>query len=202
MKSKKYLAEIDNLLSASRLLKVGFVMMLVWNAYNWTMAQSMQAQTQTIIQPIGGQGMRVQHDSADDNYMKMMARYIANQVGSYTAGSARKQFYELLSLYTPSESVAAKKEFDRAATLIEKYPSVVTVSRLIGNTPIKYNSSKIQINMRKARIISGRESDPETVQVCVSYVIEDARFEVKNIHEKTLEESGNDPDACIRSSNA
>lgn len=191
MNGDKYLAKIDGLMVKNRLLIVALVVMLAFNLMNWGSLMAAQARTQVVVMPPGDQdGVKVGDGKADPRYIRRMARYIINQVGTYSAGSARLQYQELLELFPPDKVTGAAKVFDSLSADIERYPSIASNVLWTGEDPLKFTSNMIQVRTLKERLVNGNVSERKQVFYCLSYHIDDTRFWLDNIVEK--EEAGED----------
>lgn len=190
MNGPKYLARIDSLSERNRLLIIALLVMLAFNLMNWFSLMRAQSRTQVVVVPIGSEGMQIGHGKADARYLRRMARYVINQVGTYSAGSARQQYQELLELFPPDRVTEVAKVFDRLAADIERYPSIASNVVWSGSEPLKYNSHMIQVQTLKERLVNGNVSERKQVFYCLPYRIEDTRFYLVNIVEK--EETGVD----------
>jgi len=191
MNGDKFLAKIDGLMVKNRLLVIALVVMLAFNLMNWGSLMAAQARTQVVVIPPGeSDGMKIGDGKADPRYLRRMARYIINQIGTYSAGSARMQYQEILELFPPDKVTGAAKVFDSLAADIERYPSIASNVLWTGDNPLKFTSKLIQVRTLKERLVNGNVSERKQVFYCLSYHIEDTRFWLDNIIEK--EEAGED----------
>lgn len=191
MNGKKYLSTIDAALHNSRALMVAFSVSMMFNVLSWYAWYQAKTQTQVVIMPVGGEGMQIGNGRADPRYMRRMARYITNQVGTYTAASARAQYQELLDLFPPESITGAAKYFDSLAADIERYPSIASQIYFSGDQPLRYTKDIMQVRVMKERLVNGVVSDRKQVHYCLNYRIEESRFWLVNITEK--EEASVDP---------
>lgn len=185
MNSKKYLSTIDGLQERNRFLGLALIVLVVLNVMNLAFLVKAQARTQTVIVPIGGEGMQIGNGKADQRYIRRMARYVTNQLGSYSAGSARLQYQELLQLFAPDKVTEVAKYFDRLIADIERYPSIASNVEWTGTQPLKFTSEIIQVLALKERLVNGAVSERKQVHYCIRYHIEDARFWIDNITERS-----------------
>jgi len=181
---EKYLARVDGLTKNNRLLAIVVVVMLVWNIANWGMATAMQSKTQVVVVPIGAEGMQIGNGRASERYIRRMARYITHMLGNYTAATARQQMMELLDLFPASKTKAVQERFEKIATDIERFPSIASSVRWVGKTPLRYDESVIQVEVRKDRLVNGVITDSNDVVYCLSYTIRETKFELLNVREK------------------
>ncbi len=192
MLGRTYLARIDGLLAQNRLLGIALVVMLLFNLTNWFALFHAKSLNQVVVVPVGGEGMQIGNGRADERYLRRMARYIVNQVGSYTAGTARLQMQEVLELFAPERVGEAQVYFERLAQDIERYPSISSAVRWSGQAPLKVDDGLLQVRVSKDRLVNGAISETKTVFYCLRYRIDDARFWLINIQEK----EGTGEDLC------
>lgn len=193
MKGTDYLHLLDKLQSKNRFLNIALIVMVALNIVNLIGLMGASGKVQTIITPIGGEGMQIGNGKADEKYIRRMARYITNQLGNYSAGSARTQYQELQMLFTPSQVPAVAAYFEKLVTDIERYPTISSSVEWAGTTPLKYTSNLIQVLAFKSRLVNGTITDNRQVHYCIYYHIEDARFFIDRF--KEIEETMTD--ACF-----
>ena len=190
MKGSRFLALIDSLQSRNRGLGIALVVLAGLNIANLVALFAAQAHVQTVVVPIGGEGMQIGNGKADARYIRRTARYIINQLGTYSAATAKDQYHELLQMFAPSQITAAGVYFDKLVADIERYPSISSIVEWAGQNPLKYTSDMIQVVGVKERLVNGEVTDRKGVHYCIRYHIEDARFYIDNVQEK--EDAGTD----------
>lgn len=194
MIASRYLAKIDQTKASLRLLIIGFILMFVFNIYNWSTLQNAKYAEKVVVVPLaGGTGMWAGAGKASPEYLRAMARYITSQVGSYSAATVRRQLQELLILFPPELIGRVQVEFERLAQDIERYPSISSSIQWVGDEPLKYNAKMLQVQVRKSRLINGSESETKQVFYCISYRMESTQFQLLNIKEN----EGTHEDSCI-----
>lgn len=184
MDGNKFVTRIDGLLKQNRLLGLALIVMLIWNFMNWGMATSMQAKTQVVVVPIGSEGMQIGNGRASELYLRRMARYITQMIGTYTAATARIQLMELLDLFPPERSGSVLTSFEKIATDIERFPSISSQARWVGEQPLRYDESMIQVSVRKERLVNGTITDSKEVVYCLDYRIDETKFVLLNVRER------------------
>lgn len=196
MKGTNYITKIDALLARNRLLGIALLVMLAFNLMNWVSLRSAKSAEKITIVPIGGSidgdGMTIGNGRADERYIRHMARYIVNQVGSYTAATVRDQLYEVVNLFPPDRFGRVKNEFDGLASQIERYPSISSMVRWSGDQPLKFTTDVIQVVTQKTRLVNGSPQKSVPVHYCIGYRIDSSRFWVLSIEEK----EGSGVDLC------
>lgn len=183
MKGEKYLDLRDSLQAKNRLLGTALLVLVGINAANLVALAWTANDTQTIIVPIGSEGMQIGNGKADVKYLRRMARYIVAQVGTYSASTARRQYQELQDLFGPAQMTEVAAYFDRVVADIERYPSISSSVEWVGAEPLKYTSKVIQVTALKQRLVNGAVTDRKQVHYCIHYHIEDARFFIDRLDE-------------------
>lgn len=185
MLGEKYLNTLDRLTAQNRLFALVLLSLVgVIVVMSFAMLR-MQTNAQVVVMPIGSEdGLQVGNGRASERYLRRMARYVVMQVGSYTAATARDQLFELLDLFPPESVGTVQSQFERLAVEIERYPSISSSVRLSGDQPVRYDDDTIQIQVKKARLVNGSETEAKTVHYCLSYRIEETRFWLTNLVEK------------------
>ena len=184
MKGDKYLHLLDSLQHRNRFLGLALIVLVCINVVNLGALMKAQTRTQTIVVPVGGEGMQIGNGKADERYIRRMARYITNQVGSYSAGTARAQYQELLQLFSPTQVTEVAKYFDKLIADIERYPSIASNVEWAGQNPLKFTSTMIQVLAMKERYVNGSVSERKQVHYCITYHVEDTRFYIDRLDEK------------------
>lgn len=183
MNGKNYLHLLDSLQARNRLLGISLAVLVALNVVNLIALFSISSRVQTVVVPIGGEGMQIGNGKADEKYIRRMSRYIVNQIGSYSAGSARAQYQELQNLFAPAKAPAAAAYFDKLVTDIERFPSISSGVEWVGQTPLKFTSTLIQVRALKLRYVNGGVMETKAVHYCIHYHIEDARFFIDRLDE-------------------
>jgi hypothetical protein len=179
-----FLSTLDALQAKNRLLTAAFLILLALNIVNTISLQRARTLTQTVIVPIGGgQGMSVGHGKASDEYLRHMARYVTQMVGTYTASTARPQLQELLGIFAPEVVGRAQSEFEKMAVQIERFPSIASVMRWQGDEALRVRPGLIQVVAAKDRLVNGSVSATTPIHYCIAYRIDESRFWVLGLKE-------------------
>lgn len=182
MKFELFKQQTSNLFAENRLLKFGFVVLLMISGYNATAIRNVQKDVRTVIVPVGASGtLEVAGASASDDYLLSMARYVTNMVGNYTATSARDQFEELLKLFAPETYGEARDHFMSLADKIEKYPTIASMMVWEGKTALKAADGVMQIGTQKHRLVEGKTTKTDRVVYEIRYEIRNGRFYILSI---------------------
>lgn len=179
-----FLSALDAAQAKNRLLVTGFLILLVLNVMNTVSLQRARTTMQTVIVPIGGgTGMTVGQGKASPEYLRYMARYITQMVGTYTASSARPQLQELLGIFAPDVVGKAQSEFEKMAVQIERFPSISSVMRWQGEEALRVGPGLIQVTAAKDRLVNGSVSATTALHYCIEYRIDESRFWVLGLRE-------------------
>lgn len=184
MLKAQFLSTLDALQARNRLLTAAFLILLALNIVNTISLQRARTLTQTVIVPIGGgQGMSVGHGKASDEYLRHMARYVTQMVGTYTASTARPQLQELLAIFAPEVVGKAQGEFEKMALQIERFPSIASVMRWQGEQALRVKPGLLQVAAAKDRLVNGSVSATTALHYCIEYRIDESRFWVLGLKE-------------------
>lgn len=179
-----FLSKLDALQARNRLLTTAFLILLVLNVMNTVSLQRARTMTQTVIVPVGGgDGMSVGHGKASPEYMRHMARYVTQMVGTWSASSARPQLQEVLGLFAPEVVGKAQGEFEKMAVQIERFPSISSVMRWQGQEALRVKPGLIQVSAAKDRLVNGNVSETMPIHYCIEYRIDESRFWVLGLKE-------------------
>ena len=191
MTKTHFLSALDAAQAKNRLLIAAFLILLALNVMNTVSLQRARTTTQTVIVPIGGgTGMTVGHGKASLEYLRYMARYVTQMVGTYTASTARPQLQELLGIFAPDVVGKAQGEFEKMAVQIERFPSISSVMRWQGDEALRVGPGLIQVAAAKDRLVNGSVSATTALHYCIEYRIDESRFWVVGLRE--IEGSGVD----------
>jgi conjugal transfer pilus assembly protein TraE len=185
MNADGYLSKLDQLGRNNRMLVIGLLLMLLFNLTNWFALTSAKNQVRTVVYPVGvNTPLQVGAASASPEYLRHMARYITSMVGSWTAGTARDQFHELLALFAPDSVGRARLELEDIAAQIDRFPSISSNLRWSGEEALRAAPGLLQVRATKDRLVNGDVSESRNVFYCIRYRIEDSRFWLLGIEER------------------
>lgn len=187
MELKLYQQKVSNVFGENRILKFCFVVLLLVSIGNWMTLEGVLEKQRVVLVPVNASGdLWVSGEEASDSYLRQMARYITNQIGNYTASTARPQFEELLQLYTSGSYAEAKTGFEKLADEIERYPTVSSRTIWEGGIPlsIDFSETNMLIEVTKERLVNGDVTRREKRTVVIDYRIEDGRFSIESIQDR------------------
>lgn len=185
---KTHLQNSSNLFQENRLLKVGFIAVLLMNILNWHQVNNILDTEKTVLTPLGAVGnLWVSNDAASDDYILFMSRYVMHQLGDYKAGTARQQFNELARLFAPDSAGEARNRFDVMASEIEKYPT--SASEIVfGDRDVLHDAANhnIKIRAQKLRYLNGVETGKDPKAYVIEYKIAHGRFVISRLLEDKI----------------
>lgn len=177
----KYLNRASNVFALNRvLLVVTIVMGVSIILLIQTVNRQIEAR-ETVLVPLTATGsMQVGYDTASDDYLRAIARYIVNLGFTFTADTARSQFEELLTLFAPEQRESERRRWLAAAEKIEK---VKRVSRtfFIDDIRRKGDANRLIVKGRTVRRL-GKTLQTERVVLAIDYRIRYGRFMVVSMN--------------------
>jgi len=182
-----YQQKVSNIFAENRLLKFGFLVLLIMSVSNWQAIQSASDQQRVVIVPTNPSGeLWVKGSDASNQYLRQMARYVTSMIGHYTASTARSQFEELLMLFTPLTYADAKTGFETLSDQIEGYPTVSSRIIWVGNEPLKIDRDRslMTVDVTRERLVNGDVTRREDKMLLIDYTIVDGQFQIETIQEK------------------
>lgn len=182
-----YQQKVSNVFGENRILKFGFIILLLATVGNWFTLESLIDKNRVIIVPVNPSGdLWVSGNEASIGYLRQMARYITNQIGNYTASTARNQFKELLHLYTADSYSEATSGFEQLSDKIERYPTISYRAVWDGNDPlsIDFGNTNMVINVTHERLVNGDVTRREKKKFIIDYHIVDGRFYIESIQDE------------------
>ncbi len=176
---KDYLSAASNVFSINRLLVVVTIVMAGVTVLQIRMLAEEKESRTTVVVPLVSTGaMEVGYDTASDDYLRAMARYVLNLAFTYTSDTARPQFEELLTLFAPEYREPERRRWIEVAERIEK---VRRVSRAfyIDDIRLKDETRMIVRGTTVRRIGTTLEQQPATIEI--GYRIRHGRFLIEHI---------------------
>ena len=186
LKVEGFVQNSSNIFAENRLLKFGFAAMTIVMLFQGYRIATQDDTIKERLIPIGAQGdLVVSGNSASDDYLVSMGKYIVYMLGNYHAGSIRGQLNELLKIYHPTTYTDTRDVFNEVADRAERYASVSFALQWDSGTPIEVSEKTIQVRARRLRIVGDSVPRKEDVTFRVHYLIEQGRFWIKNVEELT-----------------
>lgn len=176
----------SNIFAENRLLKFGFACVTVIMLVLFYRIITIDDAVKERLIPLGAQGdLVISGNSASDDYLVSMGKYIVYMLGNYHAGSIRGQLNELLKIYHPTTYTQTRDAFNEVADRAERYASVSFAVQWDSGRPIALTDSTIEVRARRLRIVGDSVPRKETVTFRIHYVIEQGRFWIRNVEELT-----------------
>lgn len=183
---KKYLERSANISAENRLLRIIVVVIGAAVLFNTFMLfKALNSQKVVLLPPRVESKMEIGSDKASDEYVKSFGRYIVSLAMTYSPATARSQFDELLTMYSPEAFPGAKAKWYDLADTIEaagQVSSVFYVQRIV----IKGNSKEIEVTGLKRQHSSDKQIESRDVTYVIPYVIKDGRFMISDFYERKV----------------
>jgi conjugal transfer pilus assembly protein TraE len=184
MKLDIFMQKTSNLWAENRLLKFVVVALSIGLAVNVSMVtKAMNSQRTIILPPVVNSMIEISGDQASDAYIKEFTRYVSSLAFSYSPGTARQQFSELLNLYHPSVFQQAKTNLYSLADKIESLHA--SSYFLITKNPVHDRAKKqiiIEGNIRSYQNDQVTENGQKTF--VISYLMDNGHFYVLGVQEQ------------------
>ncbi len=185
MELKIYLQKLSNLTAENRLLKLALIVIGGAVVFSTLYTVSAVKNERTILVPAGLNGrVEVADGRASDSYLDLMTRYVVDLALNYTPATARKQFGELLSLYTSEAFPEAQKTFYALSGTVE----TANVSSAFSMDRIKVDRKRDAIEVTGVLRQFGSDGSPiggaKEAAYELTYRIFDGRFMLTSFNEK------------------
>ncbi len=175
----KSLSYIDQLKSKVSLFRFAMICMVAMTGINFMQASVCMNDKTTVLVPPGmtGQG-RVSRHKADDDYLRMMARYTTGLAFNYTPSTARGQFAELLELFHTDAYPEMRSAYETMAEQVEV--ANITQSFFV-QEEIQVAEDVITIKGTLHQSLAGQEQKPAAADIKLRYQMINGRFAVKEL---------------------
>lgn len=176
----KYLNRASNVFRINQLLAVVTICMAVVTAMLIQQLNREIESRTTVFVPLNSSGvMEVGYDSASEDYLRAIARYIINLAFTYTSDSARSQFEELLTLFAPEQREAERR---RLLNIAEKIEKVQRVSRTFFIDDIRKDPEKKKLIVYGTTVRRlGKTLETERAVIEIKYRIQYGRFLIEGM---------------------
>lgn len=178
-----FLQKSANLFAENRLLKFAIVIIGGAVILNIFMTQKAFNSMRVIITPpVVDSKMEITGYGADEQYIKKMSRYILGLALTYTPATAKKQFNELLAMFSPETFQGARQTFNEMAETVETTgtSSVFYIQKIVHDP----DASLIEVSGLKRQEIEGVRVQDEKRTYAIGYRFEQGRFWITEITEK------------------
>ena len=183
MKLDFFLQKTSNIVAENRLLKFVVVVIGVAAIVNAVMTyRALNYQRTIIVPPVLKSRIEITGDRASEEYVKAFSRYIAALSFSYSPGTVKPQFDELLALYAPEAFPEGKRALYELAdrVITTRVTSVFFMSKLY----VDGGKNQIEMSGQKRQYVDDRKVDDLVKTYLIDYRISDGRFQIIRISEK------------------
>ena len=182
---KSLMNDSDSVFAENKLLKLGFIVLLICTLLNTVSIQRMDDKKQTHIIPLGtGMTYEFTNGSANDLYLKQMVRVIIGLRGNITSGNVEENFELLLSMYSEAAFGSAREYYKNLAEETKRYASVSYQVVIDGGKPYKIiDNSVIYVDALKKRIVGNSVASKTPLKYKITYEIRDGRFLINDLKE-------------------
>jgi conjugal transfer pilus assembly protein TraE len=183
MKLSLFLQKSSNIFAENRLLKFAVIVIGIATVVNAAMTfRALNYQRTVIIPPVLNSRIEITGDRASEEYVKAFSRYIAALSFSYSPGTVKPQFDELLALYAPEAFPEGKRVLYELADRV--ITTRVTSVFFMGRLYVDGGKNQIEMSGQKRQYVDDRKVEDVTKTYLVDYRISDGRFQIMRISEK------------------
>ncbi len=183
MKLSIYGDKLANAMAENRLLKFCLLLTMGITIVNSFVAyHAMNNQKVVILPPMVDRRIAIRGNDADDEYLKLMARYSIKLLFDYTPSNAEQNFSDFLKLASPRVFSSMRSDLDK---IIEE------VVRLRISSSFHINSIKKMGTANRIELIGLRSKFADDVHVedaienhIVDYEIDDGTFRITGVSQK------------------
>lgn len=183
MKLNLFLQKSSNIFAENRLLKFVVVVIGIATVVNAIMTyHALNYQRTIIVPPVLKSRIEITGDRASEEYVKAFSRYVAALSFSYSPGTVKSQFDELLVLYAPEAFPEGKRVLYELADRV--ITTRVTGVFFMGRLYVDGGKNQIEMSGQKRQYVDDRKVEDVTKTYLIDYRISDGRFQIMRISEK------------------
>jgi conjugal transfer pilus assembly protein TraE len=183
MKLNLFLQKSSNVVAENRLLKFVVVVIGVAAVINAFMTyRALNYQRTVIVPPVLKSRIEITGDRASEEYVRAFSRYFAALAFSYSPGSVKAQFDELLALYAPEVFPEEKRVLYELADRV--ITTRVTSVFFIGKLYVDGEKSQIEVAGQRRQYVDDRKVEDIVKTYLIDYRISEGRFQLVKISEK------------------
>ena len=181
MKLDLFLNKTENIKAENKILKFFVVLIGVLVLINTSVVYKSVKHQRTILVPVGlNSKVEITDNTASDEYVRHIARYLFGLAFNYTPHTARQQFDELLTFYSPATFPEAKSRFYNLADTIE----VVKVSQVFYISKMERQGNKVYVTGSLRQYAEDKKIiDDKTKRYVMDFEINEGKFNVIDIKE-------------------
>jgi len=183
MHLKNFTSYMGGLKSTNRLLTLAVIVLTAISVLNYVQLTRALNHQRVILIPPGGltRAAEIRGDRLDEAYLMTMARYVTGLAFSYSPGSARRQFEELLLLFSSEAYPEAKVTFyNLAEKVVETRVSSVFWPEKISADP---EGCRIEVAGQRKYFVDDRRVDEAVKAYLIEYRVVNGRFFITSLSE-------------------
>ncbi len=194
--AKGHLQPESNLFAQNRMLKIGFVVLIVATLANAFSVHSLKNDIRTVVlPPFSEKEWYLTGNDASDEYVADLGLHAIQLVGTWTPGSVREQLNQVLRLVHPDSYPRYRDEFKDIADRAQRYASVSFAVHWEPGQDIKRKENTLTIHAVRRRITGDQISRTEPVTYTIHFTIEDGRFWIREISDEVGGRDADQPQA-------
>lgn len=174
----------SNLWAENRLMKVGFIVLLITTCINSVEIRQARKEARTHWMPITAYGdMWVTSDSASDDYLIAMAKLTTHLLSDINAGTVDGNFDTLLKLIDPSRHADFQEILKSAADELKKYPNVGYSLEWNATIPVEIKGNTMIIAVQRKKNVGRSITSVDPLKYELDFDIRGGRFWINDIRE-------------------
>jgi len=183
MRLKIYGDKLANTLAENSLLKFCFIVMLVITVINTVVAyQAMSNQKVVILPPVVDHKISIRGNDADDEYLKMMARYAGKLLLDYTPSNVEANFSDFLKLASPDTFSIMRDELDKIIEEVHRLR--ISSSYHIHQIKKLGDTNRLEISGLRTKYADDTRIEQRNEHYILTYEIDDGTFRVTGASKK------------------
>lgn len=174
MKFDIFLQKASNLYAENRLLKFVIIALTIAVIFSSFFSyKALKYEKIVLIPPNIHSRIIIVGDKPDSAYIKQFSRYVVSLALDYTSASAREQFDELLTMFSPSAYKKYKQIFYNLADQLETAANITNAFYI---QKIKVTKKTIRVQGIEKTFIENTLNSEKVNTYQIGYVLEDGRF--------------------------
>jgi conjugal transfer pilus assembly protein TraE len=183
MKLNLFMQKSSNLAAENRLLKFVVTVIGIAAIVNSVMTyRALNYQRTIVVPPVLSSRVEITGERASEEYIKAFSRYISALAFSYSPGSVKAQFDELLALYAPESFPEGKRSLYELADRVTT--TRVTNVFFINKLYVDGEKKQIEVSGQRRQYVDDRKVEDIIKTFIVEYRITDGRFCITRLMEK------------------
>jgi len=180
----KFLNEKASVEAQNRLLKiVAIVLLFCLCVCSLSLVYALNYQRVIIVPPGLKSASTITGDAVDEHYVVSFARYISQLAFTFTPGSAKPQFEELLLSFSP-------ESFPQGKVMLYDLAERVAMTKLCSvfyphKFELDQKARRIEVTGNRLQSIDNRAVSNGVVTYMINYAVNDGKFAIIELAEKT-----------------